>query len=332
MDLTTSYLGIELRNPIIAGASNLTASMDTMHRLEEAGAGALVVKSLFEEQIQIERFKLEEEMARYSEIHAEMVSMFPNVEHAGAEEHLHWVRRAKNELSIPVIASLNAVNASTWVEYARKLADTGVDALELNFYSVPRDPSVTGQDIEDEQVSIVRDVKRSVEIPVSVKLSPFYPSVANVVSRLDAEGVDGFVLFNRLFQPDIDPDSEQNKYPLNLSTATDSRLPLRYAGLLHGTVAGSLAASTGVMTGKDVARMVLAGADCVQVVSTLYRNKVQHLETMLAELRGWMEAKGYGSLGDFRGKLSRQSSNDPWAYARAQYVKVLLTRNPLGSR
>ena len=329
MDIRTSYLGIELRNPIIAGASNLTASMETIHRLAEAGVGALVLKSLFEEQIQLERFKLDEEMERYSEIHAEMVSLFPNVEHAGPEEHLYWVRRAKDELSIPVIASLNAVNPATWVEYARKLADTGVDALELNFYSVPRDPSVTGQEIEDEQVSIVRDVKRSVEIPVSVKLSPFYPSVTNVVTRMDAEGVAGFVLFNRLFQPDIDPDAEQNRYPLNFSTAADSRLPLRFAGLLRGTVSGSIAASTGVMTGKDVARMILAGADCVQVVSTLYRNKVQHVETMLAELRGWMEAKGYGSLDDFRGKLSRQSSGDPWAYARAQYVKLLLTRNPL---
>ncbi len=330
MELNTTYMGLGLENPVVAGASNLTADLDSVRNLEDAGVGAIVLKSLFEEQIQLERLKFEQEMEEFSDLGAEMTTLFPHVEHGGTAEHLHFVRRVKDAVSVPVIASLNATSPDTWVEYAEQLADTGVDGLELNFYAVPKDPALGGADIEADQISVVREIKGRVSIPVGVKLSPFYANTLNVIHRLDHEGVDGFVLFNRLFQPDINVKQESITSPMNLSAAADNRLPLRYAGLLHGNITGSIVASTGIMGGKDVAKMLLAGADAVQVVSTLYKNKIGQVTTILDELSAWMESKGYSSLADFRGKLSQDNTPDPWAYTRAQYVKLLLRGNPLG--
>ena len=325
-NLSTRFMGLTLENPIIAGASDLTSNMDSIKRIEQAGAGALVLKSLFEEQVQLERYKLEEDTHAGENLYAEMTSLFPKLEHAGPKEHLMWVRKAKEAVRVPVIASLNAVNPKTWVEYARHLADQGVDALELNFFATPRDFQTTSSQVEEEQLDAVRAIRQSVSIPLAVKLSMFYSNPLHFISQLDGEKVNGLVLFNRLFQPDINADSETMALPFNFSTQADNRLPLRFAGLLHGKVKADVCASTGIMTGRDVVKMILAGAVTVQVVTSLYRNGVKSLAVMREELDRWMESKSYASLDSFRGKLSAQNSEDPWAYTRAQYAKMLLNQ------
>ena len=322
-DLGAKYLGLELKNPIIAGASALTSNMQTITRIADAGAGALVVASLFEEQVQLSQYQLEEELHQNDNLNAEMTNMFPSVEHAGPEEHLSWVRQAKESVDIPVIASLNAVNRETWVEYAKKLEATGVDALELNFYSMPLDYAVDAGSVEDEHVETLKEIKAAVALPISVKLSSFYTSPLNFIKRLDEVGVDGFVLFNRLFQPKVNIQTEANDLSFNLSVENDHRLALRYAGMLHGEITGSICANNGIHTSGNVVETILAGADVVQLVSTLFRNKIEHIETMVTELSAWMEKKSYASLSDFRGKLSKKNNPDPWAYTRAKYVKVL---------
>jgi dihydroorotate dehydrogenase (fumarate) len=324
-DLQTRYLGLTLKNPVIAGASDLTANLDSIKRIEEAGAGAVVLKSLFEEQIQLERFKLANDLSRGEARYAEMATIFPKLEHAGPREHLMWVRKAKAAAGIPVIASLNCVNRPVWVEYAKALAGEGVDALELNFFSTPRDPEVSGARVEEEQLEVVRAVKAAVKVPVAVKLSLFYANPLNFLSRLDREGVAGLVLFNRFFEPDIDPVREEIAMPMNFSHPVDSRLPLRFTGLLFDRVKSDVCASTGIMSGADVARMLLAGAAAVQVVTALYRSKVESLAKMVADLGAWMDGKGYRKLDDFRGRLSAKNAENSWAYTRAQYAKMLLS-------
>ena len=323
--LQTRYMGIALANPIIAGASDLTSNVDSIKRIEEAGAGALVLKSLFEEQIQLERFTLEEDLERGSELYAEMASIFPKLKHAGPREHLMWVKKSKDAVKIPVFASLNAVSRATWVEYARQLADQGVDGLELNFFATPRDFDVGGALVEEEQLDAVREVRSALKIPLAVKLSVFYSNPLNLINKLDREGVNGFVLFNRFFQPDINVDLESITQPFNFSIQADNRLPLRFTGLLHGRITADVCASTGIMTGKDVTKMLLAGAPAVQVVTALYRNGVKSIRAMLEELSRWMDGKSYSSIDAFRGKLSAKNAKDPWAYSRAQYAKMLLS-------
>jgi dihydroorotate dehydrogenase (fumarate) len=277
--LQTRYMGMALANPVIVGSCDLTSNVDSIRRIEEAGAGALVLKSLFEEQIQLERMRLEEEMDTGSELYAEMATIFPRLKHAGAREHLLWVRKSRDAVKIPIIASLNAVVRGTWVEYAKQLADQGVDGLELNFFATPRDFDVSGASLEEEQLDAVREVRSAVSLPVAVKLSVFYANPLNMVSRLDEAGADAFVLFNRFFQPDIDPDAEAMTQPFNFSIPADSRLPLRFAGLLHGRVKADICASTGITNGMDVVKMLLAGATAVQVVTGLYRNGVKSIRS-----------------------------------------------------
>ncbi len=323
-DLKTMYMGLELKNPIIVGACNLTLDLDTAAKLEKQGAAAIVFKSLFEEQINLESMQMEEELAEYNERHAEMISLFPNVKHAGPEEHLDKLSKLKEAVKIPVIGSLNCINHDTWVEYATEMEKTGVDALELNFYATPRDFKTTSQEIEKEQIRILEEVKNKVKIPVSVKISPFYSNPLELIYKMDKAGVDGFVLFNRLFQPDIDIEKQDHHYPFNLSQAGDYRLPLRYTGLLHGEIKGSVCSNTGIFKGEDVVRMILAGADSVQVVSTLYKNKAEYIQTMLKDINNWMDDKGYKTLDEFRGKLSKANVKAPFAYRRAQYVDLLM--------
>ncbi len=324
-DLRTSYLGIELKNPIVAGASALTSNIQTVKRIAESGAGALVVSSLFEEQVQLSRYELDELLHRDDHLHAEMTSMFPDVQHAGPDDHLAWVKRAKGAVDIPVIASLNAVNRETWIEYAQKLEGTGVDALELNFYSMPIDFDTSAEEVEREQIETLKAIKRSVSLPIAVKLSSFYTSPLNFIGRLDAVGVDGFVLFNRLFHPRINIERETNDLSFNLSNENDHRLALRYAGILHGKIKGAICASNGIHSARSIIEVVMAGADAVQVVSTLFRNKIEYLATLVEETAAWMDKKGYATLDEFRGTLSREKNPDPWAYTRAKYVKVLRT-------
>ena len=322
--LQTRYMGITLANPIIAGASDLTSNIDSIKRIEEAGAGAVVLKSLFEEQIQLERFKLEEELNTGSELYGEMASIFPKLQHAGAKEHLMWVKKSRAAVKIPVFASLNAVARATWVEYARQLADQGVDGLELNFFATPRDFDLGGAAIEEEQLETVRDVRKDLKIPIAVKLSVFYANPLNVIGRFDREGVNGFVLFNRFFQPDINTETESIAQPFNFSIQADNRLPLRFAGLLYGKVKADVCASTGIVSGMDVVKMLLAGASAVQVVTAFYRNGMKSIATMKDEVGRWMDGRSYATIDAFRGKLSAVKAKDPWAYTRAQYAKMLL--------
>jgi dihydroorotate dehydrogenase (fumarate) len=330
--LNTSYLGLELKNPIIAGSSNLSTDPTVLKRIEDAGAAAIVYKSLFEEQIQLERYRMEEDLDEYTERHAEMISIFPNIEHAGPQEHLEQLRKAKASIGIPMIASLNAVYKESWVEYAQMIEQTGIDAIELNFFAIPNKFENDGKSIEDEQLDILDAIKSKLKIPISVKLSPFYTNPLSLIKKMDDLGVNGFVLFNKLFQPEINVDDEKHITPWNLSEANDKRLPLRFTGLLFNKVKARLCSSMGIFEGKDVAAMILAGADAVQVVSALYKHKPEHIGKMLNDLQTWMEKKGYTGLEDFRGKLSADTLNDPFVYKRAQYVDALLSSEDLLKR
>lgn len=323
-ELKTNYLGLTLKNPVILGASNLVTNVDNLKKAEDAGAAAIVYKSLFEEQIQLENAQLQDDLEEYNERNAEMVKLFPSVEHAGPEEHLLNLSKAKDAISIPLIASINAIYKETWIEYAKKIEETGVDALELNFYAVPRTFAETETKIINDQIEILKAVKSKVSIPVSVKLSYFYANPLNVISEMDKAGVDGFILFNRLFQPDIDINTQAHYTPYNLSNKEDIGVALRFAGLLFEHITADICSNTGIYTGGDVIKMILAGANCVQVVSTVYKNKIDYLSTLIKDIETWMEEKDYKTLNDFRGKLSNKQINDPFVYKRAQYIDLLL--------
>lgn len=323
-DLSTTYMGIPLSSPVVVGACSLSGRVANIQRVEEAGAGALVIKSLFEEQIMAEALRLEEQQQVGAERFAESLTYFPPLEHAGPHEHLMWVEKTRKAVRMPLLASLNAVTPGGWGGFARQLQETGVDGLELNVYAVQTDPERSGAEVEAELYETVEKVLSEVSIPVAVKLSPFYNSLVHVAAELDRRGVKGLVLFNRFLQPDIDEESQTLRNAMNLSRPEDARLPLRYVALLHGRVAADLAASTGIHDGGGVARQLLAGATVAQVVSTLYINGIDQLKTINSELAGWMDRHGYTSLGDFRGKLSQEDVPDRFAFERAQYVELLL--------
>ncbi len=323
-DLSTTYMGLKLKNPIILGAGNLVSKPEVVEKLEAAGIAAIVYKSLFEEQIRLESIQLDEELHEYEDRNAEMTRIFPELEHAGPKEHLLHVKKLKNSIKIPVIGSLNALYELTWVDYAKELEQTGVDALEINLFAVPGYFETEGRAIEDRQVQIVQSIKKAVKIPVSVKLSPFYTNMLNFIKKLDEAGADGFVLFNRFFQPEIDIQEELFYFPWELSKENDYQLALRYSGLLHQNTEASICAGGGIYAYDDMIKLLLAGADTVQVVSAVYRNQPSWITTVLSQLNTWMSAKGYTKLDDFRGKLSRKNMKDPFVYQRAQYVDILM--------
>jgi dihydroorotate dehydrogenase (fumarate) len=324
VDLQTKYCGLTLKNPIVVGASNLVTDIDNLAKLEKAGAAAIVYKSLFEEQIQLESLELEQTSEMYSDFDAEHESFFPTLKHGGPAEHLLRLRQARNAVSIPLIGSLNCMFHDTWVEYAQKMAETGIDALELNFYASEVDFESDGAGVINNQLEVLRDVHKALRIPVIVKLSPFYTNALSVISKMDKSGASGFVLFNRLFQPDIDIEKETHHYPYNFSSENDNRLALRYAGLLHKNIDASIISNTGILSGADVVKMLLAGADAVQIVSAIYKRGINYIETMLVDIEKWMEKKNYSSIADFKGKLSKENMIDPFAYKRAQYVDILM--------
>ncbi|MCU0473553.1 MAG: dihydroorotate dehydrogenase-like protein [Bacteroidales bacterium] len=324
-DLKTWYMGIEIDNPIILGASNMATDLDMLKKAEELGAGAIVYKSLFEEQIQLERFQLDERLSEFNDLYAEMVTIHPNIEHAGPDEHLLNIRKARESLSIPLIASLNAVNVDTWIKYAGLLGETGVNGIELNFYQIPSDFNKNAKDIENEQINIVKEVKKIISIPVSVKLSSDYTNILNFIKKLDKAGVDAFVLFNSFFQPDIDVVSEKHIKSFNLSNEGDYKKSLRYAGLLFENIKADICSSHGIFTGADVIKLILSGSSCVQVVSTLYKNGLTQINNIKKELVDYMDIKNYKSIDEFRGKLSKNKlSSNPFVYKRAQYVDLLI--------
>ena len=323
-------MGIEIESPIIVGASNLSKNLDNLKRAEDQGAAAIVYKSLFEEQIQLERFQMDEVLTEYNYIHAEMQTNHPTMHHSGPEEHLSNVRKAKESLSIPLIASLNAVNDETWIEYAKLISETGVDGLELNFYHVPSDFTKDASEIEAHQINIVNEIKKNVTIPISVKLSSDYTNVLNFIKKLDIAGVDALVLFNSYFQPDIDIASEKHIKSFDFSNEKDYKKSLRYAGLLFENIQADICSSHGVFTGADVVKLLLSGSTCVQVVSTLNKYGVGQIKTIKKELIDWMESKNYTSIDAFRGKLSKNRlTGNPFVYERAQYVDLLLNSDKI---
>jgi dihydroorotate dehydrogenase (fumarate) len=324
INLSTNYGGLTLKNPIVIGASNIVTDPGNLVKLEQAGVAAIVYKSLFEEQIELESLALDDKLDNYKGFDAEHDSFFPKAKHAGPAEHLMLLKEAKRSLHIPLIGSLNCVHDETWVLFAKEMEATGIDALELNFYTHPTDFETTSATIESGQIETLRRVKNEIKIPVFVKLSPFYSNTLRVIDRMGHAGSNGFVLFNRLFQPDIDIDKVEHYFPYNFSSENDNRLALRYAGLLYKKTMGSIVANTGVLTGKDVVKMILAGADAVQVVSSVYKKGIQYIGTMLEELEAWMKKHDYESIAAFKGKLSKENSTDPFAYKRAQYVDILM--------
>lgn len=333
-DLRTEYMGIDLKNPVIVGASKLTGDMSTLKELEKAGAGAVVTASLFEEQIRIQDERLEDTFLDLGGMHQTELNL-SSFSGSLPEEHLYWVEKAVKTLDIPVIASLNATDEKIWTDWAKKLEGTGVAGLELNLYSVPLRFDRTSSDMEDDQIRIIRKVTEAVQIPVSVKLSPYYANPLNIMAKMDRAGARGFVLFNRFFQPDIDVHSMSSKYTFDLSSPMENRLALRFTALLHNRIKGSLCSSTGISSADDVIKMILAGADCVQMVSALYQNRISWLGSVLKDIQKWMKSQGFENLQSFRGKMDKENSEDPYAYERAQYVKILLEsanstgKNPL---
>jgi dihydroorotate dehydrogenase (fumarate) len=317
-------MGVTLKNPLILGACNLSNNLEKLEKAEQAGVAAIVYRSLFEEQIQLEDNELSSQLEAYDDRHAEMINLFPNIEHGGPKEHLHNLKQVVDGLSIPVFASLNAIYKESWVEYAKLLEEVGVAGLELNFFSVPRDFDKSGHEVIQQQIENLKAVKAAVSIPVSVKLSPFYTNVLKTIKDMDQAGADAFVLFNRLFEPDIDVEAEKHVSPWNLSTHSDHRLSIRYIGLTHGNLNASVAANNGIYEGIDMVKMILAGATAIQAVSTFYHNGVEHASEMLKELEDWMDRKGYKNIEDFRGLLSSKSINDPFVYKRAHYIDMLL--------
>lgn len=323
--LSTSYMGIELKNPIVLGASNLVTDPDNLKKAEELGAAAIVYRSLFEEQIQLESLQLDEQLNEFNDLYAEMVQIHPNLEHAGPDEHLMNLRKAKESLSIPVIASLNAVNNDTWLRYASLISETGVAGIELNFYQIPMDFNKSAKDVEDEQINILKEIRKNIKIPISVKLSPDYSNILNFIKKLDKAGANAFVLFNSFFQPDINIINEEHIKTSPLSNVGDYKKSLRYAGLLFENIKADICSSHGVFSGEDVIKLLLSGSTCVQIVSTIYKNGLPQINNIISELEVWMDKKSYKNIGDFRGKLSKNKlTSNPFIYRRAQYVDLLL--------
>ena len=325
MNLATTYMGIELRNPLVASASPLSQTVDGIRRLEEAGVGAVVLYSLFEEELRREAQRFTELGTAGTESFAEALTYMPETG-AGADSarrYLSLIERAHEAVEVPLVGSLNGVTPAGWTRYARAIQEAGASAIELNVYDVPGDPKVTGADVEARHVDVVRRVLDTVEIPVAVKLSPYYSSLGSMAVRLATAGVDGLVLFNRFLQPHIDPDSLSVSSQIDLSAPSDQRLPMTWIAILRGRVGASLAASGGVETGADLARYLLAGADVVMTASALLRHGRDHAGTLLNGLVEWMDAKQFSSLDDFRGLMSVEREPDPETRRRAGYVGML---------
>ena len=323
-DLRTTYMGVPLANPIVVGSSSLSKNLDSIKRIEQAGAGGLVIKSLFEEQVELEEEEFRTRLGGLEPGFAEAVSMFPKLEPGGPKQHLYWVEQARKAVKMPIFASLNCVNRVTWSEYAKRLEGTGVDGIELNFYSPPMDATVAAADIERRELSTLERVRSAVKIPIAVKLHPHYTSLMNVVARFEGAGANAFVLFNRLLQPDIDVERLAQRTAVGFSSSADSLLPLRWIGLLQDRVKADLIAAGGIWTGQDVAKMILVGAQAVQVVSALYREQFGHIQKMLGELSNWMDAHRFATLDAFRGKMGHGQGTDPWFFTRGQYIKALV--------
>ena len=325
MNLTTKYLGLTLKNPLVSAAGPLAESVSTVRELEDAGASAVVLHSLFEEQIRHEAEELDHFLAYGTESFAEAVTYFPKAEEykLGPEEYLAHLGKLKESVDIPVIASLNGATVGGWVDYAKQIEQAGADALELNIYLIAADPKLSSTDLERRYLEILQAVRGAVKIPIAVKLSPFFSAMASMARWLDEAGADGLVLFNRFYQPDIDLETLEVVPNLVLSGPFEMRLPLRWIAILYGHIGCSLAGNRGVSTGEDIIKMVMAGADVTQVCSVLLREGVGHLTAMLNDVQRWMAEHEYESVAQMKGSMSQKACADPTAFERANYVKVL---------
>jgi dihydroorotate dehydrogenase (fumarate) len=332
MDLGTTYLGLRLPHPFMPGASPLVDDIDNVKRLEDAGAAAIVMHSLFEEQIVREQLNTFIHTDRHGESFAEATSFFPRPDSfaLGPEEYLHQIARIKTTVSCPVIGSLNGTSLGGWLDYAKAIEQAGADALELNVYAVRGDFDETAEDVESRTIEMVKAVKSSVRLPLAVKLSPFYTSLAHFAKRLDGAGADGLVLFNRFYQPDIDPSELVTTRALHLSNSSELPLRLRWLALLSNRIRPSLAVSGGVHTAVDAVKALMAGAHAVQVVSALLQRGPRYLRALREHVMAWMEEHEYGSLDELRGSMNFEMCPDPSVYERANYMLTLQSWRPTG--
>lgn len=325
MDLSTSYLGLTLKNPLVASASPMSRTLDGMKQLEDAGAAAVVMYSLFEEQIAHEAAELSHYLSYGTESFAEALTYFPETKeyNLGPDEYVELLANAKKSLGIPVIGSLNGISTGGWISFAKRIEEAGADAIELNVYYIPTDPKLTGLEVEDRYLEVLHAVKSTVKIPVAMKLSPFFSAMGHMAHRLDAAGANGLVLFNRFYQPDIDLETLEVKPGVYLSTPEASRLPLRWIAILHGKVKASLAATSGIHTAHDVLKMLMAGADVTMLCSALLKHGPHRIAEILTDLDQWMLEHEYVSVKQMRGSMSQKSVADPSAFERANYMKAL---------
>lgn len=325
IDLTTSYMGLKLHTPVVCSSSPLCQDLDSLVQMEQAGAGAVVLHSLFEEQVEIESLDLSNFLDHWAESYSESLSYFPDMGdyNLGVDGYLEHLREAKGLLKVPVIASLNGHTRGGWVNISRQIEEAGADGLELNVYEVPTDPNRSGTAVEDDLVNLVRDVASKVCIPVAVKLGPYYSALAHLAGRLEEAGAKALVLFNRFYQPDLDLERLEPVPSLWLSTADELRLRLHWAAILYGRTKCDVALTGGASGGRDVLKGVMAGASVVMMTSSLLRHGVEHMAAVLREMREWMEEHEYPSLRMMRGSMSLRSVANPSAYIRANYMKVL---------
>ena len=325
VDLRTRYMGLELAHPIVASPSPLSRDLDGVRRLEDGGAAAIVLFSLFEEQIRHESAALEHFVSAGTESFAESLSYFPSVGdvRVGPGRYLELLRRAREAVRVPIIASLNGVTNEGWTDYARQLEQAGAAAIELNVYHVAADLDVTGREVEQRYVDVLRAVKSSVTIPVAIKVGPFFSAFGNMARQLDEAGADALVLFNRFYQPDFDVEKYEVVPSLHLSTPEEIRLPLLWLAVLHGRVKCGLAATTGVHGPEEAVKYLLAGANVVMTTSSLLHHGPEHLGTLARGTRDWLDSHGYTSVVELRGAMSQRKVSDPTAFERANYIRVL---------
>lgn len=324
-DLTTTYLGLTLRNPLVVSPSPLCQEVGSIRKMEDAGASAVVLHSLFEEQLTVESQDLDHFLTHGTESFAEALSYYPDLKtyKIGPDAYLEHIRKAKAAVKIPIVGSLNGVSTGGWISYAKKIEQAGADALELNVYYIPTDPAMSGAQVEQMYADLVRDVRASIKIPVAVKLGPYFSALASMARRLDQAGANGLVLFNRFYQPDFDLEKLAVTPNLVLSRSDDLRLRLTWVGILYGHVKADLAITGGVHTAEDAIKSMMAGARVAMMTSALLRNGIEHLGTVLAGMQAWMEQHEYVSIKQMQGSMSQKSVAEPAAFVRANYMKVL---------
>jgi dihydroorotate dehydrogenase (fumarate) len=325
MDMSTNYMGIRLKNPLVASPSPLCEDVDNIRRMEDAGAAAVVLHSLFEEQITLESRELDRYLTQGTERFAESLTYFPDLGSykLGPDEYLEHIHRAQNSVDIPVIGSLNGVSAGGWIGYAEEIEEAGADALELNIYYIPTSSDMTSDQVEQIYIDLVKAVKENISIPVAVKLSPYFSSMPNVARQLDQAGADALVLFNRFYQPDLDIENLEVAPNLVLSTSNELRLRLRWVAILFGHIRADMAVTGGVHTAEDALKAMMAGAKVAMMTSALLKNSIEHLRKVRSDILNWMEEHEYESIHQMQGTMSQWTVTDPTAFERANYMKVL---------